>query len=105
MTYIQVSTFFLCLDLSLKLVNVIYLSLIYGNLSNYLFYKEKIMEEIHVQETQLEHDPIIKEEVTWEQAVTKIETIINDLCEEYDKDGHPYYSETLRNHWRRILKG
>ena len=61
---------------------------------------------IHVlQETQLEHEPIIKEEVTWEQAVQKIETIINDLCNEYDKDGHPYYSESLRKHWRRILKG
>ena len=67
--------------------------------------KEIVMEEIHLQETQLEHEPIIKEEVTWEQAVQKIETIINDLCNEYDKDGHPYYSESLRKHWRRILKG
>jgi len=63
------------------------------------------MEEIHLQETHLEHEPIIKQEVTWEQAVQKMETIINDLCSEYDKDGHSYYSDSLRQHWRRILKG
>ena len=49
--------------------------------------------------------PIIKEEISWKTAVSRIEIIINDICEEYDKDGHPYYSETLRNHWRRVLKG
>ena len=100
MTYVQIPTSVLCLDVSLKLVNVIYLSLIYRNLSNYLFYKEKI-----IQETQLEHDAIIKEEVSWEDAVTKVEFVINDICAEYDKDGHPYYSDTLRKYWRRILKG
>ena len=62
-------------------------------------------EPINVQETQLQHKPIIKEEISWKTAVSKIEVIINDICEEYDKDGHPYYSETLRKHWRRILKG
>ena len=105
MTYVQIPTSVLCLDVSLKLVNVIYLSLIYGNLSNNIFYKDKIMEEINVQETQLEHDAIIKEEISWEDAVTKVEFVINDICAEYDKDGHPYYSETLRKYWRRILKG
>ena len=62
-------------------------------------------EEIHVQETQLEHDPIIKEEISWEQAVTKVETVLNDVCKEYEKDGHHYYGDTLMKHWRRILKG
>ena len=51
------------------------------------------MEEIHLQETQLEHEPIIKEEVTWEQAVQKIETIVNDLCKRLiiELDKHPDY--------------
>jgi len=62
-------------------------------------------EPINVQETQLEHEPIIKKEISWKTSVSKIEVIINDICEEYEKDGHPYYSETLRNHWRRVLKG
>ena len=63
------------------------------------------MEENNLQETQLEHDPIIKEEVTWNQAVQKIETVINDVCKEYEKDGQPYYAESLLKHWRRVLKG
>tara|TARA_S200002703_G_scaffold141193_1_gene132884 strand:- start:517 stop:708 length:192 start_codon:yes stop_codon:yes gene_type:complete len=63
------------------------------------------MEETHLQETQLEYEPIIKDEITWEQAVQKIEIILNDLCSEYDKKGHPYYSEALRQYWRRVLKG
>jgi hypothetical protein len=56
-------------------------------------------------ETQLEHDPLIREEISWQTAVTKVESVINDICLEYDKDGHPYYSEALRKYWRRILKG
>ena len=63
------------------------------------------MEEIHLQETQLEYDPIHRTDVSWEQAVTKIENILNDVCSEYEKDGHPYYADVLRLHWRRILKG
>ena len=35
--------------------------------------------ETHIQETQLHHDPIIKEEISWEQAVGKIETVLNDV--------------------------
>jgi len=63
------------------------------------------MENNHLKETQLEHDPIIKEDITWDQAVQKVEAVINDVCKEYEKDGHPYYSETLLKYWRRILKG
>ena len=63
------------------------------------------MEKIYEQETQLEHDPIIKEEISWEQAVTKVETVLNDVCQEYEKDGHHYYGDALMKHWRRILKG
>ena len=54
------------------------------------------MEKIHEQETQLEHDPIIKEEISWKTAVAKVEIVLNDVCREYEKDGQ---------HWRRILKG
>jgi len=63
------------------------------------------MQENHLKETQLEYDPIIKEEVTWDQAVQKIETVINDVCKEFEKEGHPYYSDSLLKYWRRILKG
>lgn len=65
----------------------------------------RTMEKIHEQETQLEHDPIIKEEISWEQAVTKVETVLNDVCQEYDNDGHPYYGDALMKCWKRILKG
>lgn len=66
---------------------------------------EYFMEENNLQETQLEHDPILKENINWDQAVQKIETVINDVCKEYEKDGHPYYAESLLKHWRRVLKG
>ena len=65
----------------------------------------RTMEKIHEQETQLEHDPIIKEEISWQEAVKKVETVLNDVCKEYEKDGHHYYGDTLMKHWRRILKG
>lgn len=67
--------------------------------------KENVMEESQLQETQLEHDPIMKEDITWNQAVQKIESVINDVCREYEKDGHPYYADSLLKYWRRILKG
>ncbi len=67
--------------------------------------KENVMEENQLQETQLEHDPIMKEDITWNQAVQKIESVINDVCREYEKDGHPYYADSLLKYWRRILKG
>ena len=67
--------------------------------------KENVMEESQLQETQLEHDPIMKEDITWDQAVQKIESVINDVCREYEKDGHPYYADSLLKYWRRILKG
>ena len=57
--------------------------------------KENVMEESQLQETQLEHDPIMKEDITWNQAVQKIESVINDVCREYEKDGHPYYADSL----------
>jgi|TARA_E500000178_G_C16705763_1_gene610374 hypothetical protein len=63
------------------------------------------MQENNLKETQLEYDPIIKEEITWDQAVQKIETVINDVCKEFEKEGHPYYSHSLLKYWRRILKG
>tara|TARA_R110002020_G_scaffold147635_1_gene323125 strand:+ start:43 stop:234 length:192 start_codon:yes stop_codon:yes gene_type:complete len=63
------------------------------------------MQESHLQETQLEHDPIIKEEINWDHAVQKVESVINDVCKEYEKDGHPYYADSLLKYWRRILKG
>mgnify|MGYP003134428265 FL=1 len=63
------------------------------------------MEEIHLQETQLEHDPIFRTDISWQESVQKIETVLNDVCSEYEKDGHPYYADVLRIHWRRILKG
>ena len=63
------------------------------------------MEEIHLQETQLEYESIHRKDIPWEQAVTKIENVLNDVCSEYEKDGHPYYADSLRHHWRRILKG
>jgi hypothetical protein len=63
------------------------------------------MQEYHRQETHLEHEPIIKEDITWDHAVQKIETIINDVCKEYEKDGHPYYATSLLKYWRRVLKG
>ena len=69
------------------------------------FKKENVMEESQLQETQLEHDPIMKEDITWNQAVQKIESVINDVCREYEKDGHPYYADSLLKYWRRILKG
>ena len=62
-------------------------------------------EPINVQETQLEHEPIIKEEVSWKTSVSKIEDVLNDVCREYEKDGHPYYGDALMKYWRRILKG
>ena len=67
--------------------------------------KENVMEESQLQETQLEHDPIMKEDITWNQAVQKIESVINDVCREYEKDGHPYYADSLLKYWRRVLKG
>ena len=67
--------------------------------------KESVMEEIHLKETHLEHEPIFREDITWNQAVCKVEKVINDVCKEYEKDGHPYYSDVLLRHWRRILKG
>ena len=67
--------------------------------------KENVMEESQLQETQLEHDPIMKEDITWNQAVQRIESVINDVCREYEKDGHPYYADSLLKYWRRILKG
>jgi|TARA_R100000458_G_C8242869_1_gene221448 hypothetical protein len=63
------------------------------------------MQESNLQETQLEHDPILKENISWDQAVQKIETVLNDVCKEYEEDGHPYYAESLLKHWRRVLKG
>ena len=87
-----------------KLANVKELSLIYGTLPT-IFIRRKTMEKIHEQETQLEHDPIIKEEISWKTAVAKVEIVLNDVCREYEKDGHPYYGDTLMKHWRRILKG
>ena len=63
------------------------------------------MQESHLQETQLEHDPIIKEEINCDHAVQKVESVINDVCKEYEKDGHPYYADSLLKYWRRILKG
>ena len=63
------------------------------------------MEEIHLQETQLEYEPIYRTDIPWQQAVQKIETVINDVCKDYEKDGHSYYADVLRLHWRRILKG
>jgi|TARA_X000001388_G_scaffold71563_1_gene61422 hypothetical protein len=63
------------------------------------------MEETHLQETQLEHDPIFRTEIDWEVSVQKLDKVINDVCEEYIKDGHPYYAKILRIHWRNILKG
>lgn len=59
----------------------------------------------YLQETQLEHDAIIKDEPSWEESVNKIEIIINDICKDYEEDGHPYYADSLRRYWRRILKG
>tara|TARA_A100001015_G_C15029826_1_gene732573 strand:+ start:161 stop:421 length:261 start_codon:yes stop_codon:yes gene_type:complete len=67
--------------------------------------KNMIDGENYPQETQLEHEPIMKEDITWNQAVQKIESVINDVCREYEKDGHPYYADSLLKYWRRILKG
>jgi|TARA_E500000178_G_C16593369_1_gene561364 hypothetical protein len=64
-----------------------------------------MMEDNHLQETQLEHDPIFRSDISWKQAVQKIETVLNDVCKDYEKDGHPYYADSLRTYWRRILKG
>ena len=51
--------------------------------------------KVHEQETQLEHDPIIKEEVSWKTAVSKIEDVLNDVCREYEKDGQTKTSLSL----------
>ena len=53
------------------------------------------MEKIHEQETQLEHDPIIKEEISWKTAVAKVEIVLNDVCREYEKDGQTKTSLSL----------
>ena len=45
------------------------------------------MEEIHLQETQLEHDPIFRTDLSWQESVQKIEAVLNDVCSEYEKDG------------------
>ena len=62
------------------------------------------MEENNLQETQLEHDPILKENISWDQAVQKIESVINDVCREYEKDGLSNYSFYNSNDFQIITK-
>lgn len=56
--------------------------------------------------TYLEHPPIIQEnQIDWEMAVIKVSKVIEDTCKEYDANGHPYYSDYLRQAFQRVVKG
>ena len=43
--------------------------------------------------------------ICWDEAVSKVARVIEDVCRDYEKDGHPYYSNFLREAFQRLLKG
>jgi len=56
--------------------------------------------------TYLKNDSVMAEEqLSWDEAVSKVARVVEDVCREYDKDGHPYYSNFLREAFQRLLKG
>lgn len=46
-----------------------------------------------------------EEQLSWNEAVSKVARVVEDVCKDYDKQGHPYYSKFLREAFQRLLKG
>ena len=46
-----------------------------------------------------------EEQLSWNEAVSKVARVVEDVCKDYDKQGHPYYSKFLREAYQRLLKG
>ena len=43
-------------------------------------------------ETYLNPSSRKEENISWDEAVSKVSRVIEDVCKDYEKDGHPYYS-------------
>tara|TARA_R100001163_G_scaffold53113_1_gene40479 strand:+ start:136 stop:321 length:186 start_codon:yes stop_codon:yes gene_type:complete len=56
-------------------------------------------------ETYLNPNSRKEENISWDEAVSKVARVIEDVCKDYEKDGHPYYSTFLREAFQRLLKG
>jgi len=56
-------------------------------------------------ETYLNPNSRKEENISWDEAVSKVARVIEDVCRDYEKDGHPYYSNFLREAFQRLLKG
>tara|TARA_R100001163_G_C5058086_1_gene194650 strand:+ start:374 stop:577 length:204 start_codon:yes stop_codon:yes gene_type:complete len=56
--------------------------------------------------TYLKNESVMAEEqLSWNEAVSKVARVVEDVCKDYDKQGHPYYSKFLREAFQRLLKG